>query len=123
MPSLANVPNAWKKWWSRLHKLSESSDVNTTRLQDFIMKPPLKPEIATISASDMTLSDVNNFFNLRELRGQEKWHLARRVILLRPDFDTWMDTFTEFTKSSKPIEARTRCKIDALLFTVYESNG
>ncbi|KAJ5954684.1 hypothetical protein N7501_008963 [Penicillium viridicatum] len=121
MPSLANVPNAWKRWCGRLHKLSESPDINTTRLQEFIKKPPLEPEIATISAADMTPTDVNNLFGLSELRGQENWHLPRRLILLRPDFDTWIDTFTEFTRSSKPTEAQTRCKIDALLFTVYES--
>ncbi|KAJ9491120.1 hypothetical protein VN97_g2133 [Penicillium thymicola] len=111
MPSLANVPNVWKRWWDHLHKLSESPDINTTRLQEFIKKPPLEPEIATISAADMALTDVNNLFDLSELQGQENWHFPRRIILLRSEFDSWIDAFTELTRSSKPTEAHTRAAL------------
>ncbi|KAJ5507126.1 hypothetical protein N7527_009269 [Penicillium freii] len=120
MPSLSNTPKAWKSWWGTLNKLSDRSDIDKDRLKECIKKPPQQAEISTFAAADMTPTDVNEFFGLIELSGWEAWHFARPLIALTPEFETWLNTFQELTTPSKPTEARTRCKVDALLIAVYE---
>ncbi|KAJ5958821.1 uncharacterized protein N7479_005971 [Penicillium vulpinum] len=120
MPSLANIPTSWKTWWGRLNKLANSSEVNTNKLKDFIAKPPREPEMFTVSASDMTPTDVNDFFGLSEVQGYETWQFSREFVQLGSGFESWINTFEDFTRSSKPTEARSRCKIDVLLHAVYE---
>ncbi|KAJ5398458.1 hypothetical protein N7465_008947 [Penicillium sp. CMV-2018d] len=120
MPSLSNIPRAWKSWWDTLNELSDRSDIDKDRLKEFIKKPPRQSEISTFAATDMTPTDVNEFFGLSELSGWEAWQFARPLIALTPEFETWLNTFEELTTSSKPTEARARGKIHALHITVYE---
>lgn len=90
MPSLSNVPKAWKSWWDRLNKLSDKSDVDKDRLKEFIKKPPQQSKISTFAAADMTPTDVNEFFGLSQLSGWEAWQFARPLITLTPDFGNYM---------------------------------
>ncbi|CAG8907058.1 unnamed protein product [Penicillium egyptiacum] len=121
MPALANSSKAWRSWWDRLHELSKADGVSTTELKQFIDDPPLKSELPKLAAEDMTPTDVNECFGLTQARGPEAWQFPRPLILIRPDFETWLSTFKERTSPSERTEARSRCKIDGLLFTIWEN--
>ncbi|CAI7675778.1 unnamed protein product [Penicillium discolor] len=114
MPPLANSQKAWKSWWDRLYKLSTARDISTIELKEFINDPPVEPELPKIVAADMTLTDVKMSFGLSEVQGYESWQVPRSLIRIRPDFKTWLNM------PSKPAEASSGCKIDALLFRICE---
>ncbi|OQD65769.1 hypothetical protein PENPOL_c005G03423 [Penicillium polonicum] len=112
MPALANSPKAWKSWWDQLYKLSTARDISTTELKQFIKDPPVKPELPQLAAADMTPTDVNMSFGLSEVQGYETWQFPRPLVLIRPEFETWLDMIL------KPAEGPLLAKIDVLLFRI-----
>ncbi|KAJ5417316.1 uncharacterized protein N7487_000866, partial [Penicillium crustosum] len=106
----------WKSWWDRLYKLSTARDISTTELKkNSSTTPPVEPELPKISAADMTSTDVNSSFGIREVKGHKSWELPRPLILIWPNSETWLNM------PSKPGEAPLDCKIDAIRFRICEN--
>lgn len=132
------VPKGFKAWYDNLLTIAQQSpDLPQPLLQHIeSVESPLLP---TIAASGLSLQQTEIAFGIKEAAGIQPWMIPNLLFALPADFGNYLpfqslglkivllyigrylEQYDTLTKLGVDNEAKSRCRIDALIYVVYRS--
>ncbi|CAG7961173.1 unnamed protein product [Penicillium nalgiovense] len=114
------IPKGFKVWYENLLTIAQKSPDVPPPLLQHISKLE-STQLPTIAASDMSLQQTEMAFGIKQATGTQPWMVPHLFFTLPADFGRFLELYDTLTKSGVRNEAKSRCRIDALIFVVYRS--
>ncbi|CAI7624084.1 unnamed protein product [Penicillium palitans] len=115
------MPQGFRAWYDRLVHMVHHSESEIPAPVIAHIEQPFSPGLPHLNPSDMTLPQTERAFNIKQADGYQSWQFPSIHVPLPAEFDLWLHKYDELTELSVFTEAKSRCRVDALIVAVYRS--